>query len=869
MEPSSQQIIVVECHYCKSLYRVPSDLSGKPVTCKKCRRIFLAAETQIKPANPAEEGFLLCKLALNYGLITEKNLESVLAEYSRRTKNKEHALMDALLVAHGGLSEYNLQLLKDIRESVDLRQAEKRFATEAVEKKFISSEAARKALARQAQLFRTQREKTPLLCDLLMESGELTQDQCDTILKAKKQPKTPMAPERSALSAPPVQPQGVFEPKPETPGPRPVSQIRTNESSDAVALQNGPKYATPAKPPPDTSNALPKAPPLSVSKEPIPDKPMDLVMDKAPVQARQKSTATQAATPPEAIIKTEPKPMTPAVPPPEKKVENIPVTETEATAPQKPFDEDTHDGSKVIPIQGLELIIAHDSMIATLRVPEGVDPSIVPMQEIKTALIEEDIVHGVAEESLIRGFLNSKIFREKPFKIAEGIQPKSGTEGQLIYYFDTDYLKIGAISEAGTIDFKDRGEIPYVKKGTLLAEITPTIQGKHGVDIYGRDITVPKLHEVSLRCENGTQLSEDKTKVFAAVNGQPKLSFGDRIHVLSELTIPGDVGFETGHIDFEGNIAIKGAVQADFTVKGANISANEVIGATIIAKGNLVVSNGISNSNLNVEGNVQAKFIHKCTITAYGNIIADKEIIDCSIENSGLCIVERGKIISSDISSKLGVEAQEIGTEKSKPCKLRIGVDDHIDKEADIIEEQILKHKVTLAELEKTLEDIEEREKELHKIIASLAHVQDRSQLDQKEAMKLMESLRQSGPPEKIKDMETHIKHLDQKAKEADESINKHFDEQDLIILEIARYHKLITECNDRIIDLGRQKQDKIAWAQNIKGSAHVKANGAIYNGTSIAGPHCSKTLKDTVRTVRLIEVRSSDTAEGWEIKSV
>ena len=77
-------------------------------------------------------------------------------------------------------------------------------------------------------------------------------------------------------------------------------------------------------------------------------------------------------------------------------------------------------------------------------------------------------------------------------------------DGTVTFFFDTDYLKIGEVSESGSIDFKNRGEIPFVNEGTILAEIAPSTPGKNGKDIFGRDLLVREVKNVFLKCENGT-----------------------------------------------------------------------------------------------------------------------------------------------------------------------------------------------------------------------------------------------------------------------------------------------------------------------------------------------------------------------------
>lgn len=855
--------IIVACLHCKSLYRVSESLNGRAVACKKCRRTFLASEANIKLSNPEDDGLLLCKIALNYGLVTENKLENTFAEYARLKKNGGNVSMETLLISHGDIDEDTVQLLKSIRDNWDLRLAEKRFAQEAVQKGFISQEKARKALIRQAEIFRESR-KVCLLCDMLSDSGDLNPLQCEEILKESERrpiPKAPFSKQQDKTSIP-SEPPPMVDPHPFDHSLEPNDDVHKETPMDSLGSS--------AEESDDAQDTPPATPNNPISPQPVPALKPQMAQhqpETPPLQSDQPSTVPVISEPENKTI-PETQPTSPGIqkPDPPEPVEAQDTSEAEHNAPVVESSPETN--GNMIQIQGLELVIADDFLTATLRVPEGSDPTTVPLKEIKAALIEEDIVYGISEDSLIKGFLHSKIFREKPFKIAEGIPPKPGKKGSIKFYFDTDYLKIGVITEAGTIDFKNRGEIPYTTEGTLLAEIKPSIQGEQGMDIFGRDIPVQQIQEVYLRCDSGTRQSEDGTKVYAAVNGQPKLNFGNRIQVLSELTIQGDVGFETGHVEFEGNIVIKGSVQNDFIVKGANINVSEATGATIIAKGDLVVQRGISGSTLNIEGNIQAKFIHNCKISAYGNVVAEKEIIDCVIDCSGMCSVEKGKIISSDISAKLGVEALEIGTEMSKPCKLRIGVDDHIRQETDIIEDQILEQKTLLAGLEQTLTELEEKEKNTHKVIAELAHVQDRSQIEQKDINQKIKALETTGDTETIKTFKQQIEELDQKARDADNSINQKFDEQDRIVEEIKQVKEMIIDHKDTIFDLNKQKKDKLAWADSIKGIAYVKTSKKIFTGTVIAGVHTVKTIKETISTARIREIKSPESAEGWEIKS-
>lgn len=866
--------IVVACNTCKSYFKVSIALIGKQVICSKCRRTFTVSEATPKAPPSIEDEFFLCKLALNYGLIREDNLQAAFQEYSRQQSHGNSSI-ERLLISHGGLSEDYLLLLKGIRENWDLRLAEKRFANEAVARKYISEVQARKFLVEQAKHFFKTR-KIKLLVNFLTESGVMSQEQCRTILTSTsiKQKLFKNRIEEKAVNTPVDQLQAPISPKenglPEKKGIEPLSQSKVSERADSVIMpkpsslepvvnksepvQPAPVVMKKTDSPPDQKPARPIDTPLKTENLP----PEPVVEETIPLHLGTEATEIVFDLPEKETMVNDQTLSAESMEP--VKSEEISEDALSQTAPISVI------GGRTMAINGLELTISDDGLIAMLRIPKDMDTSAISVDDIKTSLREEDIVYGIVDDALIRGFLNSKVFREKPFKIAEGKAPVKGRDGTVTFFFDTDYLKVGAVSETGAIDFKNRGEIPYVNEGTILAEITTAAPGKNGKDIFGRDLLIPEVKQVFLKCEHGTSLSDDGKKVVATANGQPKLSFGNRLHVLSEIVIPGDVSFETGHVDFEGNVIIKGGVQNDFHVKGANVTADEVFAAHIIAKGDLVVKNGITGATLDVEGNIKAKFINKSTIKAYGNVVADREIIDCTIQTSA-CVVSHGKIVSSHVSAKLGIEAHDIGTEISKPCHLKIGVDDHINHEISLIDEKINEQQAILKNLEAKMDVLAEQDKAVRKTISVLAHVQDRSQLELKDLSKLLEQIKAKGDHDKIKEIELRIETLTKTAHEADVDINKNFDNQDSIEADMKCLREQMWGCKEQIMGLNSQKKDKASWAEKIATKAYIKTKGPIFSETVITGKHCARTLRETMRAVRIHEAMSLDAPDGWEIK--
>lgn len=876
MTPNAGKI-VVRCPVCLSFFKVSTSLSHKKVICTKCRRPFVAQETNYTKTPEDKYGFFLCKIALNYGFINDAHLEAILKTFLKKSITDEKPCIERLLVSKGDISEDNLLFIKGIYENWSLRQAEKKLAGMAVKMGFIDQSIATEVLFEQARLF-SRKRAIKLVTDILSEKGHLTTEQKNCLLEQ----------------------QGLFQQsgkKQTTEKNNPISVkekqpfFRDRQKTIASAETVLKKQISPSVSEKDESKQLKtevlssqpyNAPTIVHTEEkklPYEEKKSDgtVISDNnINEHFQQEASADEPAISEVQHDETQEKADTP-----EKKHEDLDVEELTAHDEYETDQKKTDILQEIEPEQsrpsscfrdshpticGIPVFISNDCLTATLKVPQEMDISGILLEDIKDSLREIDIVYGIAEDSIIKGFLSSAVYREKPFIIAEGRPAEPGKNGNINFFFDTDYLKVGEVTESGEIDFKNRGEIPYVNAGTILAEIIQAVPGKNGKDIFGRDLLVSEVKNAFIKCEKGVELSDDGRRVIATASGQPKLSFGNRLHVLTEIVIPGDVGYETGHVEFDGNITIKGSVLNDFKVKGSSVTAEEILEADIAAKGNLMVKTGISGANLDVEGDINAKFINRTTIKAYGNIVVDREIIDCKIQTSG-AVICRGKIVTSAISARQGVEAMDIGTDISAPCHIRIGVDDHILHEVSLIDDEIEKLRSTLESNEDKLKELIGEEKSVQKKIAELAHIQDRSLLEQKSLEAKIEQTGKSEDKHAERETRLRIETLVTVVHNADSEINVNFDRQESINTEIRQTKERIWDFKERIMGLKKQKQDKLDWAEKIGTKAYVKTKGPVYSGTVISGKFSSRTLNETMRAVRIHEAVAPSTKEGWEIR--
>ena len=212
---------------------------------------------------------------------------------------------------------------------------------------------------------------------------------------------------------------------------------------------------------------------------------------------------------------------------------NAPVNETTVVDDaSNPVDEDeiledpsAFDKSRMREIRedGVILLIQNDALKAFITKTNVFDNSIY-LEDLRFFLEKNGIIYGLVDDQSLETFIKDEKYKTTFLKVAEGLEPIDGTDAGVVYLFDRDYLKPGRFSEDGTIDFKERGEIPFVSAGDVLAEKIPPKEGKDGVSIYGEAIPKAEAMDISFALGKGVRLSRDGLKVLADVNGSPKVS---------------------------------------------------------------------------------------------------------------------------------------------------------------------------------------------------------------------------------------------------------------------------------------------------------------------------------------------------------
>jgi len=514
-----------------------------------------------------------------------------------------------------------------------------------------------------------------------------------------------------------------------------------------------------------------------------------------------------------------------------------------------------------------ELTVSKDKQNALFSINKESTVSFTP-KDIKDYLEEKGIKYGIVDDERISEYLDNKESWDTPLKIAEGRPPETGKDASVKYLFDTDPLKIGTVKDGGSIDFKDRGELPQVKKGDLLAEKIPAVEGAAGHDVYGRYLTDSKPKDTSLRKGKGTSISEDKLKIYAEIDGIPEISAVGKVYVSPRLEVSGGVGLKTGHVEFDGKIDVIGTVQSGYRVRGNSLKANEILKAEIEMDGDISVHGGIIGAKIKGGGNISAMYVHESEIEVLGDVLVEKEIIDSRINTSGACIARNGPILSSRVSAKKGIQAIQIGSEISKPCKLSVGYDEKVEEDIEAIKEIIPVKKQEQTEYHRRLKEIEKEPDIIQKVIADMAQVQDRAVVKQRNLSEEIGKIKETEDSAQLEGAEVKLSELNLEIENREKKLESLFNKQDQITNEINDLKQKIEDSKAEILDLREKISEIVEWSTSEAGISEIKVSDVIFADTTITGIYSSLKLNRNEKNVLIKEdiPRDAGDSSDWDL---
>jgi hypothetical protein len=175
------------------------------------------------------------------------------------------------------------------------------------------------------------------------------------------------------------------------------------------------------------------------------------------------------------------------------------------------------------------------------------------------------------------------------------------------------------------------------------------------------------------------------------------------------LEVAGDVDYTIGHINFPGDVIIKGEIKDGFKVHsgGSVFCAKTLDASEVIAKKDLIVKQGIIGRNkgrIKVAGEVRTKFIENCYLEAKGSVYVDNGIMNSAIHSlKRVELVKKGIVIGGTLYAQDGVTAVQIGSALGPRTEIYCGIDYSVEQKLEWIRDKNIELVFKLKQIEKKL----------------------------------------------------------------------------------------------------------------------------------------------------------------------
>ena len=353
--------------------------------------------------------------------------------------------------------------------------------------------------------------------------------------------------------------------------------------------------------------------------------------------------------------------------------------------PVAPGDQVTFDGSRYVstafgyacqvggrPSVLSPVWVSPDELEARLVVfPQAADAERpVAPESVMAALAAAGVVEGVLEGPILRFCSRPPGTRRHALLVARGRAAREGRDAHIDLAFDV-HSRPGKVREDGSIDFRDRNLIVAVAANQVIGTLVAATPGEPGVTVRGQHLGAHDGKPYTVTAGENVRFdgAGENGAYVATADGAVRFR-ADRLDVLPVVAVAGDVGYETGHIDTQADVQIKGSVQAGFRVRSeGNVLVQGTVdnGALVEAAGDVGVSLGIVGANTRVvaAGSVECKFVQNSQVVAQGDIRVSSYIANAQVHAGGKVELNSGrggKIVGGEVFGGAALEADSLGS---------------------------------------------------------------------------------------------------------------------------------------------------------------------------------------------------------------
>lgn len=301
----------------------------------------------------------------------------------------------------------------------------------------------------------------------------------------------------------------------------------------------------------------------------------------------------------------------------------------------------------------------------------------IDQEMLRQALAAREVSFGLDEE-LLKSLPNSKNRYFSLFLAARGIRPVHGTDGYVEDLFSRSAHREMVSDEFGQVDYAASNWIQNVKKGETICRIFPPVDGTPGRTVLDAELAPQPGKPAKVPQGRNTMLTEAGDELVAVQSGQIEFN-GYNFQVKPVFYVDGNVDFNTGNVDFWGDVHISGNVCSGFTVRATGmITVDGVVEACRIEAGtDLVVTKGVQGNKqalLRAHRSIYAKYLENCSAYAREDLRADC-ILNCNVYTNGSVLANsgRGIIVGGRVKAAQDVKARSVGSRSEVATMISLG----------------------------------------------------------------------------------------------------------------------------------------------------------------------------------------------------
>lgn len=352
----------------------------------------------------------------------------------------------------------------------------------------------------------------------------------------------------------------------------------------------------------------------------------------------------------------------------------------------------------------IELSISDDGMSVTgsFFPPRNEGRPLTP-DYLESILEARGIAYGVQSEALSEVVfeVNTTLRARENVLVAEGTPPVSARPAFYRVLPVTNAGDRTLDGDTGHVDHKQVSRLPVVHKGRTIARLVPEQVGKPGYNVRGEELPFTTLTVDTVRPGKNTRTCDDQ--IIAAIGGQLQVRDGE-ITVEDRLEISGDVGYETGNIEFPGDVSLKGEVRDGFHIwAGGSITAAGAVDVSeVYCRKDFIAAGGIigrGRALLRCGGRVQSRFVGNCSVESKTSVFVKQYVYHSHIGClERFAMGNRGRVIGGILTVAEGVRCYTLGNAARVPTVVRVGINFIVERKLQRAHE---KHQAIVMKLQK------------------------------------------------------------------------------------------------------------------------------------------------------------------------